>query len=262
MLRLTSHILRRQFTTWDRASQVGFIVGVVLLILFVVLTVTASPESRSTFLVAAGAMLLVTQGVVLWANRGMVTPLAKAQRAYLAEDYETVLELLEPAARTERLDSKGWMLLGSAYRQLTQFDRSVAALENALRLEPNHHASLYNFGRTLLVMGDYAAAIPVFESAFEAGAPEVLRLDLGEALYRLGDKDAARVQLYRAKAVLKDDPPRALWIDALLYRMGEVHRPDDDLMRAGLDYWIATVERFHTTPYGAALRQDIAALTT
>jgi tetratricopeptide (TPR) repeat protein len=260
MLRLTHHIVRRQFASWDRASQIGFILGAVLLLLFVALTLTASLENRPTLLVAAGAMLLVTQGVVLWANRGMVTPLAKAQRAYLAEDYDTVLELLEPLAGTERLGARGWMMLGSAYRQLTQFDKSLAALENVLRLEPNHHFSLYNFGRTLLVRGDYAAAVPSFEAALEAGAPEALRVDLGEALYRLGDYEAARDHLRRAKDAVRDDPPRALWVDVLLYRMGDAERPNDILIRGGLDYWLATAERFHSTPYGTALDQDIAAL--
>jgi tetratricopeptide (TPR) repeat protein len=262
MLRLTSNIVRRQFGTWDRASQVAFVIGAVLLILFIVLAVTASAENRGTFLIAAGAMLLVTQGVVLWANRGMVTPLAKAQRTYLAEDYNTTLQLLEPLARSQSLDTSGWMLLGSAYRQVSDFDKSLMALENALRLEPNHHFSLYNFGRTLLVRGDYAEAIPYFEAALEAGAPEALRADLGEALYRAGQLDAARDHLRRAKAAVQDDPPRALWVEVLLYLLGDAARPNDDLVRSGIAYWQATAERFQRTPYGAALRQDIAAITT
>ncbi len=265
MLRLTNHILRRQLRTWDRASQVAFVIGTLLLIVFIALALTASPSDRPTFLVVAGAVLLVTQGVVLWANRGMVTPLAKAQRAYLAEDYETVIEMLEPDAEHTELDVKGWMLLGSAYRQLNRFDRSLASLENALRIEPNHHFSLYNFGRTLLVQGDYAAAVPYFEAALQAGAPEALRADLAEALYRTGENAAALEHLHQVQAVLSDDsadPARRLWVEMMRFRLGDSARPDRHLIKAGLPYWAAAAERFQATPYGAALREEIAAMTS
>lgn len=261
MFRLTGHILRRQFTTWDRASQFAFIIGAALLLMFVLLAIASPANDRPALLAVAGAVLLTTQGIVLWANRGMVTPLAQAQRAYLAEAYDTVLQYLEPLAATEKLDARGWMLLGSAYRQLLRFDRSLVALENALRLEPNHHFSLYNFGRTLLVMGDYAAAVPYFEAALQAGAPEALRVDLGEALYRAGDLDSAREQLQRARSAVAGDPPRQLWVEVLLYRLGDAPPPNDGLMRAGLDDWISTAERFQMTPYGTALRQDITTIT-
>ncbi len=262
MLRLTTHILRRQFPSWDRASQVAFVIGTVLLLVFLVLTVTASADDRPTLLALAGAVLLVTQGVVLWANRGMVTPVAKAQRAYLSEDYDSVIQLLEPSAARAELDAKGWMLLGSAYRQLNRFDRSVTALENALRIEPNHHFSLYNFGRTLLVQGDYAAAVPYFEAALQAGAPEALRADLAEALYRMGEEAAALTQMHQVQSVLSDDPARRVWVELTRFQLGDGAPPDQRLIRAGLPYWVATAERFQHTPYGAALRQEIATMTS
>lgn len=260
MLRLLNHIVRRQFRTWDRPSQIAFVLAVILLLMLVVLVVLLPDDARAPALVAAGAVLLTLQGVVLWANRGMVTPYAQAQRYYLAEDYEAARQALEQLQIEQPTDFKVLTLLGNTYRQLGALDKSKEILTQALQIEPNHQFPLYGFGRTLLIMGEYTEAVEVFRAALAAGAPAATQVDLAEALYQIGAIPQACEVLQSVQALVQDDPPRALMTAFLLYRAGVSPAPDRQELKDGLVYWQATAARFHATPYGYSLKQDVAAL--
>lgn len=257
MFRLMNHIVRRQFRTWDRPSQIAFILAVVLLVILIAFVLTLPDDGRAPALMAAGAVLLTLQGVVLWANRGMVTPYAQAQRYYLAEDYEAARQVLEKEPST---DFKVLTLLGNTYRQLGALDKSKEILTEALQIEPNHQFPLYGFGRTLLVRGEYAEAAEVIQAALTAGAPAGMQVDLAEALYLMGDVEQSSQVLQRVQPLVQDDPPRALMTTYLLYRAGVSPIPDGQLLQDGLAYWQTTAARFRDTPYGQHLRHEVAAL--
>lgn len=255
------NIFQRQFHTWDRPSQIGFIAGLVLFVVMLVLAFQLPLESRAGALGAAGAVWLVTQMVVLWANRGMVTPYTRAQRFYLQEDFDTAIAELETLQASGKADEKSLTLLGNTYRQVGRLDESEEALRRALEIAPNHHFPLYGFGRTLLVKGDYIGAAAAIESALQAGAPLAVKADLGEALYRADRQDAAAEALREVMTVVEQDPQRRLMVMYLLYRLGKKDAmPDVDDIEAGVAYWEATAARFRSTAYGNHLEQDVTAL--
>jgi tetratricopeptide (TPR) repeat protein len=138
--------------------------------------------------------------------------------------------------------------------------RSESVLLEALHNQPNHHFPLYGFGRTLLVQGRYAEAADALTQALDAGAPPVVLLDVGEALYRMGSPQEAVERLRAVPAT--DEPHRTLMAAYLLNRLGVADRPDADMIRAGLPYWLSTAERYPHTAYGQTLSGDVQAMLT
>jgi tetratricopeptide (TPR) repeat protein len=260
MIRLLLDIFRRQFRAWDRPSQIGFLTGIVLVIVILIIALNVPQEQRGGALGAAAAVWLVTQLVVLWANRGMVTPYTRAQRHYLHEDFDAAADELEKLRVSGKADMKALTLLGNTYRQLGRLDESEAVLRSALEIAPNHHFPLYGFGRTLLMKGDYAGAVEAIGAAIEAGAPPPVAADLGEALYRAGDREAAVAALKTALPLVDEDPQRKLMVTYLLYETGGQPMPDRGTVNAGIAYWQALAERFRSTPYGSSLSQDVITL--
>src|SRR5690606_37166419 len=140
-------------------------------------------------------------------------------------------------------------LLGNTYRQLGMLDESEEVLTKAIELRPFDHFSLYGFGRTLLVRGLYAPAAEAIHEALQAGAPPIVQFDLGEARYRQGLTDDARLSLEAARR-LDQESHRALMTDYLLYKLGAGKMPSRELIQSGLPYWQDHAGRFSHTPYG------------
>lgn len=260
MGRLTGHLLAR-FRTWDRSAQIALIIALLLVVLVLALGRNAPDDVRLLAIIGFFGLMIAIQVIVMWANRGMVTPFTQAQRLYLAGDLEGACALLEAEHAAGRIDFRALTLLGNAWRQLGDLEKSLAVLNEALTMQPNHHFSLYGFGRTLLVQGRYAEAAATLERAIDAGAPPVVHLDAGEALFRLGDNAAARVQLEKA-ADVADDAHRRLLTAYLLYQLDAGLPPSADLIRDGLPFWEASAARFSSTPYGEALAQDVWRMQT
>jgi tetratricopeptide (TPR) repeat protein len=246
--------LFKQVPLWDRPSQIGFTMGVVLLVALLVITALAPPESRTAPLITFMIVLLVLQVLVLWANRGLVTPYTRAQRHYLNGDFEAARDILEQSGDQ---DVRALTLLGNTYRQLGNLDKSQEILKDLSTKHYNNYFPLYGFGRTLLVMGQYAEAAETIQRALENGAPPAVQADLGEALYRQGWEEAALKALQTVRPIIHNEPYRALMVDYLLYRLGAGTPPDITLIQSGLAYWVASAERFRHTPYGLALQMDI-----
>jgi tetratricopeptide (TPR) repeat protein len=249
----------RDFPTWERPAQIGFVIALVLLVVAFILVLVAPQSERVQFLVAFGALMLVAQGIVLWANRGMIAPITQAQRAYMRGDFEEVIAVLEPIHFAGKAEITHLTLLGNTYRQMGRLDDSKRVLSEAIDKVPNHHYSLYGFGRTLIVEGHYAEGAQFIARALDAGAPAVVRFDLGEAYHRLGRWEEARSHL---DALNRDEAHRALMADYWRYRAGEGAVPTVDLFYAGLPYWRAQAERFSETPYGQAVAEEVSQLLT
>lgn len=256
MGRLTAFLLGR-FRAWERPSQVGIILALGLL-LAALLAAALGPEAvRVPALAGAFGLLVVAQVIFMWANRTMVTPYTRAQRLYLAEDFEAARQILEALDAAGKADMQALTLLGNTYRQLGRLDESSEVLTKALRLRPSDPFPLYGFGRTLLVMGLYVEAEQAFRQALAEGAPPLAHADLGETLYRIGRRDEAR-EVLRAAAADDESPQRALLAAYLLYSLGGGQSPARELVEAGLPYWRAAAERFSRTPYGQDLMHDVA----
>lgn len=248
----------RDFPDWERPAQIGFVLALILLVMAFVLVLVSPQEERVRFLIAFGALTLVTQGIVMWANRGMVAPITSAQRAYLRGDFDAAISVLEPLHAAGRAEIAHLTLLGNTYRQLGRLDDSVRVLSEAIDKVPNHHYSLYGFGRTLIVAGRYDEGADYVARALAVGAPPIVQFDLCEALYRLGRYDEAFATLRDLK---DEEPHRILMSCYWRYKMGEGSMPSRATIAAGLPYWQAQAERFSKTPYGQAVAEEVEQVT-
>ena len=256
MFRITESLVKR-YRAWERPAQLAVALALVLLVIVLVFGSIAPPEMRTTAIIGVIGLLFVLQFVVLWANRDLVTPYTQAQRRYLRGEFGAARDLLE--SQRADADTKALTLLGNTYRQLGRLDDSEAALREALAKSPDDEFPLYGLGRTLLAQGHYTGAASAIEAALGAGAPPVVNVDLGEALYRAG-------QLERALDILKPldtaayEPYRALTVAYLLFRLDAAEAPPPALIAAGLPDLRVAAERFAHTPYGRALADDVQAI--
>jgi tetratricopeptide (TPR) repeat protein len=244
-----------QFRVWDRPAQIAFVVAVVLLVLAGIVVGFGGQNLRTPSVIGFVGLVIATQIIILWANRGMVTTYTQAQRHYLNEDFDAARDLLEALRANGKADFRALTLLGNTYRQMGDLSNSEDVLLEALHNAPNHHFPLYGFGRTLLVEGRYAEAVDALTQALDAGSPPIVLLDIGEALFRKGSPQEAVERLQSVPVT--DESYRALMAAYLLHQLGVGDRPSANLIRAGLPYWDATVVRYHHTAYGQALSLDV-----
>ena len=229
--------LRRDFVTWERPVQVGFLIAL---------------------LVGIFALVAVAQALVLWGNRGMVAPLTAAQRAYMRGDFDTVLSHLETLHASDKADARSLTLLGNTYRQLGRLDDSEIVLSEAVDKSPNHHYPHYGLGRTLIVQGRYSEGVSHILRALELGAPVGARFDAAEAYYRLGDQSTFEALLDGLEVA--GEPHRELMVADWRSRFRAESILSRPLIEVGLPYWKAQAERFAHTPYGVSVALDAARL--
>ncbi|PJF21181.1 MAG: hypothetical protein CUN56_12395 [Phototrophicales bacterium] len=251
MGKLTAFLINK-FKAWDRPSQIAFIMTLVLMIPPVIALLSGVQSLRQPAVVGLMGLIISAQGIIMWANRGMVTDYTRAQRAYMAGDFITARNTLETLYQTGKADYRELTLLGNTYRQLGDLPASERVLSEALNIHPRHYFPLYGFGRTLLVQGRFAEAQHTLEAALQHDAPPAIHFDLGEAMYHQGNEPVAVVHLSQALPHL--DEARRFMAVLLLYNMGKGAPPDAELIAAGWAYWQAQVTLFQHTPYGEALK--------
>lgn len=245
-----------RFRQWERPAQIGLALAFGLLVMTLLAAAFGPATLRQPSLIGAFGLLIAVQVIFMWANRHLVTPFTQAQRAYLAEDFDTTRRILESLDAADKSNARSLTLLGNTYRQLGLLDESQDALTKAVIFDPSDPFPLYGFGRTLLVKGLYVEAADALVRAVAAGAPPVVHTDLGETLYRQGKNEEARTTLESNKGTTQE-PHRVLMAGYLLYRMGAGQPPSQELLRAGLPFWLASARRFQHTPYGRALADDV-----
>lgn len=255
MGRFTAFIIGR-FQQWERPAQLGLALALVLLFFVLLTAVVGPPGLRQTALIGAFGLLVTVQVIFMWANRHLVTPFTQAQRAYLAEDFETARRILEALDAANKANARSLTLLGNTYRQLGLLDESQDALTKAVTFDPADPFPLYGFGRTLLVKGLYIEAADAIVRAVALGASPVVNIDLAEALYRQGEQEEARTIL-QSNRVTVQEPHRLLMVEYLLYRMGAGQQPSYEQLQGGLPFWQESATRFQHTPYGHALADDV-----
>ena len=134
------------------------------------------------------------------------------RRLYLLRRYpEAESWSAEAVARHPRAADL-WSLRGVMLRQRNRPVEALAALDQALALDPQHLAARANRGNVLMDLGRAAEAESVFAELLdgEPGNAAFLRLH-GQALARLGRRDAA---IERFRAVVAADPALVEgWID-------------------------------------------------
>lgn len=251
--------VQRDFSGWDRATQIAFVLAIVLLVVGLFLIALSPQEARLNVVIGVGALLILAQAIILWGNRGMVTPYTQAQRLYLNGNLEGARTLLERAKAAGTLDMRATTLLGVTYRQLGRLDESAAILYEAVHNAPVQHFPLYNYGRTLLAQGHYANAATAIERSLELGSPSVTRFDVAEALMLQNDQTRAADLLIDVQPDLIE-PHRKLMAAWWLHRIGQGDPPDAALIDAGLPFWSASAQRFAGSPYGQAIGAEVSGI--
>ena len=128
---------------------------------------------------------------------------------------------------------------------------SQSALNRALEIKPSHDLALFSAGKLCLVQGKYAPACDWIERALQAGAPEIVRFELGQAHYLLGQHDEAARQLLEARSALVDDPAQSLLLQYYLGALGAGELPTSELIRNNIQHWRQEAQKYGDTPYGA-----------
>jgi protein O-GlcNAc transferase len=119
-------------------------------------------------------------------------------------------------------DFELWNLFGVMLRRVKRYPEAIAALDEALKLNPNGLAVQQNRGNVLYEMGEFAKAEQVFSQLARKDPrnPENQR-SLGRAMARLGKRDQALVRFRQAVTL------RPTYVDAWMDLAGvynELHR--------------------------------------
>ncbi len=255
MIQILQRVLR-DFRSWERSLRLTLGLAAALLALLTLVIAFGPLEVRLYACIGAFGLIGVMQISVMIAYRGMVTPLVRAQRHFMAGEFEAARDVLQAARQAGELDMRALTLLGNTLRQLGDIGGSRAILSEALHKSPDHHYPMYGYGRTLLVDGQYAEAAAMFARALAAGAPEATRLDLAEAYWRAGQHEQAHAALEQSKALLPHVEAHRQVLAAYLTAMmqGKAPPPGDP---QGVAFWEASAVRFGHTPYGRDLVVDV-----
>lgn len=261
MGRFTAFWLHRYFN-WEYSSQVGFLMAIALLLLALVVALVGPSDLRQPATIGAMGLVITAQVIFLWANRGMLAEYTRAQHHYLESDFESARTILEDLRKSGKADFRALTLLGNTYRQLGQLSESELVLLDAVDMAPKHPFPVYGIGRTFMAYGRYPEAAGALDQALKDGGAEVIWFDAGEAHYRLGNKLKSTELLHASLPRVQDEPHRALMAVYLLYKLDAGEVPTRELIEQGLPYWERQKNTFRATPYGQALAQDVANMTS
>ncbi len=261
-MRLLASLLR-QIPTWDTSSKVAIFLAFVLLPLLLALATWGPEQLQNPAKIGAVGLLITSQLIFLWGNRGMATPYTQAQREFIKGDFESARKILEAYLDEGKNDSDAYTLLANTYRHLGRLKESEATARHALMLRPDSHFAYYGLGGVLLAKGEYQDAVDAIQQALDLGASPVVEFDLGHAYYRLGEFEQAIGHLKAVKSTISEDEMyRKLMVVYILYQLEQQNPPTIELIEQGLPFWEASAMRFHDTSYGQALQDDVRHLQT
>jgi tetratricopeptide (TPR) repeat protein len=141
-----------------------------------------------------------------------VTRLSLAKALIIVNQVRQALPYAFEYTRREPGDAEGYVVLGQAYRKLGQFQKAAAALQQAVKLDPDSYDARYNLGFSLGRLGKTQEAIQQIQEA------EKLKPNSAEATYELGmllakrrDEQAAqrKFQAFQELKVEKDTKEKA-----------------------------------------------------
>ena len=245
--------LTRRLPEWEASAKLSLAIALLLLLILLGIGFFGPDAIQFTARIGAFGLLVTIQLVFLWGNRRDASPYHQAQQHFIAHDYQAARDLLEALPDTGRASVDALVLLGNSYRHLGQFDHARSALARALEIKPEHHLALFSAGKLNLVRGEYAAASDFLERAINAGAPDIVAFDLGQARYLLGQTAEALQQLSAARLALSDEPAQLLLLQFYLWNMGAGEMPNEEFIRENIQHWRQEARKYSSTPYGAHL---------
>ncbi len=260
MLRHFARDLTRRLPAWEAPARFAFAMALVLLVLLLGLGLAGPQPVQLPARIGAFGLLITLQLLFLWGNRRDISPYHQAQQRFIAGDYHAARAVLESLPDQGRESVDALVLLGNTYRHLGQFQQSQRALGRALELKPRHHLALFSVGKLQLVQGEYAAAADNIYASLAAGAPDIVRFELGQSHFLLGDAQAARAQFLAASHHLEDMPAQATLLAVYLSQLGSSKEAKISMSSDHQQFWLDEAHKFAATPYGAHLHEMVQAL--
>lgn len=252
--------LHKRLPEWDRSSRLSLYLAGVLLVALLLAGFVGPDEIKSPARLGAFGLLLTLQLLIFWGNRRAISPYHAAQQHYIRGEYESARGLLEPVLDSHRGSADALALLGNCYRQLGQFDRAKLAIERALQIKPDYHYALYAAGKLHLVLGDYLQACDYIERALSLGAPDVVRFDLGQACYYLGDYAKATTNLGKFCKLSFDEPAKTMLAGHYLANLADDQPVAAEPLDESIAYWKEEATRYRQTGYGKAILNEVRLL--
>ncbi len=252
--------LTRRLPEWDASAKLSLAIAILLLLLLLAIGFTGPEAIQFPARLGAFAMLVTIQLLFLWGNRRDASPYHQAQQHFIAGDYHAARDILEAMPEAGSASVDALVLLGNSYRHLGQFDSAQAALIQALEHKPTHDLALFSIGKLKLAQGQYAAAGDYFEGAISAGAPDIVRFDLGQARFLLGEAAAATQQLTAARSALVNDRAQLLLLQYYLFALEADRFPESQLIGENLPFWRAEAAKYAASPYGFHLSKIVSEL--
>ena len=247
--------LTRRLPEWDASAKLSLAIALPLLFVLLALGFFGPSELQFPARIGAFGSLVTIQLLFLYANRRQASPYHQAQRHFIDGDYQAARAVLEALPDRGRASADALILLGNTYRNLGQFDECEKALTRALEIKPKSHLGLFSLGKLRLVLGDYSEASDCFERAIQAGAPQAIRFEWGQALFLLGDGYEALEHLQDALLAIAQDPAQMLLAEHYHHRLGMGDKPDEQDIREQLPFWGNEAAKYAETPYGAHLAE-------
>ena len=255
MLRQIARQVRRRAPNWDPSVRIAFVLALALLILLLGLGFAGPPPLQMPARIGAFGLLITLQLLFLWGSRRDISPYHQAQRHFIDGDYEAARAILARLPDDGRESVDALTLLGNACRHLGLFQQSRQALRRALDLKPRHHLALFSYGKLLLAQGECAAAAAQVRASLEAGAPDLVRFELGQCCFLLGDTQTAREQFLAARSHLDDMPAQLAMADVYLWQLDGASDAKPAMADELRQYWRDEAQKYAATPYGAHLRE-------
>ncbi len=258
MLRTLSRDLSRRVPEWDAPLKWSLAIALCLLASLLLLGFAGPSEIQFPARVGAFGTLVTLQLVFLWGNRREISPYHQAQQHFIAGDYRAAREILEQVPERGRASVDALVLLGNTYRHLGQYELCRRALDEALALKPRHHLALYSRGMLSLVTGDYAAAGASIEQALEAGAPDIVRFELGQCYHLQGEGEAALAQFSAVGDDLRHEPDKRQLLRFYLAQLNQGRQSDRAATEEDIAHWRAEARKHRATPFGRHLDEAVA----
>ncbi len=89
-------------------------------------------------------------------------------------EYLNALEVAEELLEIEEKEAY-WITVGYIFTQMREYERSLVAYQNVLRLNPQNDRVWFNIGYSFLVLGDTRQALRAFNKAIRLAPDESYR---------------------------------------------------------------------------------------
>ncbi len=89
-------------------------------------------------------------------------------------EYINALEVAEQLIEMEEKESY-WITVGYIFTQMKEYERSLVAYQNVLKINPKNDRVWFNIGYSFLVLGDVRQALKAFNKAVKLAPDENFR---------------------------------------------------------------------------------------